>query len=445
MKTKIKPSTFPLGGIHPRSLGFNTMDNEIKNADLPHFVSIPLSQHIGVPANAVVKPGDIVKTGDVIGESSGFVSVNIHSSVPGKVLEIKKGYSAIGSMTEMVVIEFEGELNMSRPGKSPVKWKDMSCEDIIKKIKDMGIVGLGGATFPTHIKYSVPSDKKITELVINAVECEPYLSADYRVMLEKIDDMLIGIEIAKKLLNVKNVYIGIEDDKPEAIQKISEAVSNIEGIEVVDLQHKYPQGGEKQLIKAILGREVPSGGLPLDVGVVVSNIGTIVAVKEAVVDGKPLTERVVTVTGSIVKNPGNYKIKIGTMIKDVLEEVGLIEDPGKIVMGGPMMGLAQYNDEMPVTKGTSGILVLSKKQAKAYHHAPCVRCGKCISVCPMGLDPTLLCTSIELDRAEKAIEQGQNDCIECGCCSYTCPSQKHLAQTIKLGKLRQIARRKGEA
>lgn len=437
--------TFPLGGLHPRSIGLNTMDKPIRNAHLPHFVRIPLSQHIGTPARPVVAVGDRVEAGDVIGKASGFVSVNIHTSLPGKVVEIVNQASPLAAKVPTIVIEFEGYFNVKQRNADHNSWRNLSNQEIISKMQDKGLVGLGGATFPTHVKYSVPKDKNIDALIINGVECEPYLSADYRVMLERSQDLLTGIEIARTVLGVENVYIGIESDKPEAIAKLADAAAAIDHLSVVPLQLKYPQGAEKQLIKAILQREVPSGGLPMDVGTVVSNVGTILALKEAVVDDVPLTERVVTVTGSIVENPGNYKIKIGTPLKDVLEEFGLREEPGKIVFGGPMMGLAQYDEHVPITKGTSGVLVLSRREAKYFRHAPCVRCGRCLTVCPMGLDPTRLVTLIELGKDDQALQEGTLDCIECGCCSYICPSQRHLGQSIKLGKLRNIMRKKEAA
>lgn len=433
--------TFPVGGIHPRNIGLDTLERPIRNAQLPHFVYIPLAQHIGVPAEPVVNVGDRVEAGDVIGKASGFVSVNIHASLPGKVVAIEKATAPLGENVPTVIIEFEGYFNVTRKKADKHDWKQ--GKDIRKILQEKGVVGLGGATFPTHVKYSVPEGKKIDTLIINAVECEPFLSADYRLMMERGEELMEGIEIARHLLGVSNVYIGIEADTPRAIEEMKKAAADYKsGFRVVPLKVKYPQGAEKQLIKAILNREVPSGGLPLDVGVVVSNIGTIYAMKEAVVDELPLTERVVTVTGTIVKNPGNYKIKIGTRISDVLEEFGLKEEPGKVIMGGPMMGQAQYTPDTPVIKGTSGILVLSKKQAKQYPHNPCIRCGKCITVCPMGLDPTRLVTMVELHQDAAAMEDGVMDCMECGSCSYVCPSGRHLAQVIKLEKLRNAARKK---
>lgn len=437
--------TFSRGGIHPHDIGLNTLEKPIRNAFLPHFAYIPLSQHIGAPALPVVQPGDKVDAGDLIGKAAGFVSVNIHSSIPGTVVDIISAPGPADPRTAMVVVQLEGYVNIKKEKRDRNSWRQYSSAEIIKMMQSNGLVGLGGACFPAHVKYSVPKDKKIDTLIINAVECEPFLSADYRLMMEYTEDVITGIEIAQAVLGVHNVAIGIEADTPAAIDKMQNYLDGYDGIDVVPLKVKYPQGAEKQLIKAVTGREVPSGGLPLDVGAVVSNIGTAYALKEVVVDQKPLYERIVTVTGSIVKNPGNYKIRIGTRIEDLYEEIGLEEKPGKIIMGGPMMGQAQYSGEVPVVKGTSGLLFLSKKEAKIYRHDPCVRCGKCLDVCPMGLDPTSLVAAVELGLELQTTENGLMDCIECGCCSYICPSQRHLAQSIKLGKLRIAAKRKEAA
>jgi len=434
--------TFPKGGLHPRSLGMNTLEVPIRNAHLPHFLYIPMSQHIGTPAKPVVAVGDTVKSGDLLGKASGFVSVNIHCPLPGTVTEIKKMPTAVSPAVDTVVVEVEGYFNMQSASKQQKSWRACSPKELTITLQEMGIVGMGGATFPTHVKYSVPEGKTIDTLVINAVECEPYLSADYRVVMERGKEVMEGIDICRHILGLKKAIIGIEVDTPAAISLLSDLATGFESIEVMGLEVKYPQGAEKQLIKATLNREVPGGGLPMDIGVVVSNVGTVAAIYDAVVSGLPLTERVTTVTGNILEKPGNYKVKIGTPIKDLLEEVGLKEEPGKLILGGPMMGLCQYTDEVPVTKGTSAILVLSRKETRRYPHRPCVRCGKCIPVCPMGLNPARIVKLIELGLDQDALDAGTMDCIECGCCSYSCPSGRHLAQGIKLGKLHFQARRK---
>jgi len=427
-----------MGGLHPRSIGLDTMGIPIQNAFLPHYLYLPLLQHIGAPASPAVAPGDMVHRGDVIGTASGHVSVNVHTPLPGKVIDICQH---LGAPT--VVIEVEGSFYLrGESDRKRVSWEDLSKERILGIMKESGLVGMGGAAFPMHVKYAVPPDKKVDTLVINAVECEPYLSADNRIVIEHAEDVLTGIAIAMRVLGVGKCVIGFEADMPEAIARMREAIAGKRGIEVLVFEVKYPQGSEKQLLKAALGREVPSGLLPADVGALVSNAASMLALKEAVVDEKPLYERVLTVTGDIVKNPGNYKVPIGTRIADILAELGLEKEPGKIIMGGPMMGLAQYSDQAPVIKGTSGILVLSKRRAAIYRHAPCVRCGKCVTVCCMGLEPSALVTRIELGQDARALGEGLLDCIECACCSYVCPSGRHLSQGIKLGKLRHQARAK---
>jgi electron transport complex protein RnfC len=414
------------------------MDIPIRNIFLPHFLYIPLQQHIGTPAAPAVAIGDMVHKGDIIGTASGHASVNIHTPLPGKVIDICRH---VGVPT--VVIEVEGSFNLHGEGdRKRVDWESLSNERILQIMKENGLVGMGGAAFPLHVKYTVPAGKKIDTLVINAVECEPYLSADNRTVIEYAEDILTGIFIAMRVLNAERCIIGFEADMPKAIQRMQEVAVGRRGIEIQVFEVKYPQGGEKQLLKAALGREVPSGGLPCDIGALVSNVASMLALKEAVVDAKPLYERVVTVTGDIVKKPGNYKICVGMRVADILDELGLKKEAGKIIMGGPMMGLAQYTDQVPITKGTSGILVLSKRRSAVYTHAPCVRCGKCIAACCMGLDPSRLTMKIELVHDTEALLEGVRDCIECAACSYVCPSGRHLAQAIKLGKLRYQARMK---
>lgn len=432
--------------MHPRDIGLDTMSSPIRNAFLPHYLYIPLQQHIGSPAEAVVAPGDVVSRGDVIGKASGYVSVNIHTPLPGKVIAVQDHVTATADRVPTVVIEVEGRFSLKgQVSRQTDAWKSLSRDEIISRMKEHGLVGMGGATFPMHVKYSVPADKKITTLLVNAVECEPFLSADNRLVIEHGEDLVTGIEIALKALGVNRAIIGFEADMPEAVDRMRGLVANRSNIEVLVFPVKYPQGAEKQLVKAATGLEVPSGGLPLDIGVVVSNAGSLVALKEAVVDNKPLFERIVTVTGDAVEKPGNYKIAIGTRVADVLAEVGLKKKPARIIIGGPMMGLAQYSDQVPVTKGTSGILVLSARRAAIYRHRPCVRCGKCMTVCPMGLVPLMLVSRVELGMDDEAKKHGLLDCIECGCCSAVCPSERHLSQAIKLGKLRHVAKKREAA
>lgn len=428
--------TFSKGGVHPPENKLSA-DKPIEKLELPRQVYIPIAQHIGAPSKPVVKKKDKVKTGDVIAQSQGFVSSNIHSSVSGTVSKVGEIIDTTGFKKPAVTIDVEDdEWNDSIDTSSDIiKDFSFSSQEIVDKILQGGIVGMGGATFPSHVKLSVPEGKKIDTLVINGVECEPYLTSDHRVMLERGEEMLIGIKLLKKALGVEHVLIGIEQNKPDAIEHVTNLVSKEENIEVYPLKVKYPQGGEKQLIKALLNREVPSGGLPLDVGVVVHNVGTSLAVYEAVQKNKPLFERVVTVTGKSLSKPSNFLVRIGTPIKDLIEAAGgLPEDTGKVVSGGPMMGKALSSLNVPVVKGTSGILVISEKEAHRAEEFNCIRCGKCVDACPMGLEPYLLKQLAQLERYEDCEENAIMDCMECGSCSFTCPARVPLLDYIRLGK-----------
>ncbi len=426
---------FKKGGVHPPEKKF-TKDSPIKNADYPKIVKIPLSQHFGAPAKCVVKKDDVLKEGDLIGEADGAFSANVHSSIQGKVTDIVKENNAVGLATEMVVIEFEGPFT-GEIGNFTHKtdWQSYDRDALLKKIRGAGIVGLGGAAFPTHIKVDPPKEKKIEYLIANGAECEPFLTCDHRVMVEKASEIVEGLKIIKKLMSVDKAIIGIENNKQDAIKLLDQLCKNESGIDVMPLKVQYPQGAEKQLINAFSGKEVPSGGLPMDVGCVVSNVGTIFSVYEAVVYDKPIFERVLTVTGSIVKNPGNYKTRIGTPINDLLEECGLKEDPAKVIVGGPMMGFAQENLQVPIMKGTSGLLLLSKKEVDNTPEGPCIRCGSCIKACPMGLMPTGMKELSNANLFEDLKNIGLLDCVECGSCSYVCPARIPLVQYFRYGKV----------
>ena len=428
--------TFLKGGVHPAANKLSA-DKAIEILPLPKTVTIPISQHIGAPAKVLVAKGDILKVGQKIAESGGFVSANIHSSVSGTVFKIDSIIDTSGYKKPCVIINVEGDEWGDNIDKSKDLKKDfaLSAEDIVKKISDAGIVGLGGATFPSHVKLSIPKGKKADVLIINGVECEPYLTADHRLMLEKGEEILVGTKILMKALNVDKAFIGIENNKPDAISYFSELVENYAGIQVVPLKVKYPQGGEKQLIKAVTKREVPSGGLPIDVGAVVHNVGTAFAVYEAIQKNKPLFERVVTVTGKSVKNPLNLLVRIGTPTINLIEAAGGIpENTGKIVSGGPMMGKAIVNTDVPITKGSSGVLLFEEKESKRQEVQNCIRCGKCVTVCPMGLEPYLLMNLVENKMWDELEKNYVLDCIECGSCMFTCPSQRPLLDYIRLGK-----------
>ncbi len=428
--------TFKLGGVHPAENKLSA-GKAIESLPLPKTVFIPVSQHIGAPAQALVKKGDAVKVGQLIAQASGFVSANIHSSVSGTVKKIDLGPDASGYQKQGIYIDVEGDEWMEHIDRSATLASDCTLDpkEILTKIQEAGIVGLGGATFPTHVKLMPPQGMKVKVLLINGVECEPYLTADHRLMLEHGEEILAGIRILMRGLQVNQAAIGIENNKPDAIAHLQKLVQKYPNISVVPLKVKYPQGGEKQLIKAVTGLEVPSGALPIAVGAVVSNVGTAFAVYEAVQKNKPLFERVVTVTGKSVKTPSNFKVRIGTSIGELIEAAGgLPEDTGKIINGGPMMGKAVASTEIPVTKGTSGVLILKDAEANRGKVENCIRCSRCVSVCPMGLEPFLLMTVSEKQLWNRAEGGNVMDCIECGSCSYTCPSNRPLLDYIRLGK-----------
>ena len=428
--------TFVKGGIHPPE---NKLSDKsaIRDLPLPKSVTIPLSQHLGSPSRPVVETGESVKTGQLIAKSEGYVSSNIHSSVSGKIAKIDAFVDSSGYKRKAILINVEGDEwieDIDRDRKL-VKECSLSSDEIIKKITDSGIVGLGGATFPTHVKLNIPRGKKTEYLIINGVECEPYLTADHALMLEHGEELLVGVSILKKALKVKRALIGIENNKADAISHIRAIVKGYEGIDVYALRVKYPQGGEKQLIKALLNREVPSGGLPIDVGVVAFNVGTTLSVYEAVQKNKPLFERIVTLTGKSVKEPSNFRVRIGTPISMLIEEAGgLPEDTGKILYGGPMMGKALSDTSIPVTKGCSGITILPEPESLRKKIEPCIRCSKCVSVCPMGLEPYLLMGLSQKNLYERLESDKVLDCIECGSCSFICPSNRPLLDYIRLGK-----------
>jgi len=428
--------TFIKGGVHPAENKISA-EQSIKKLELPEIGSILVAQHIGAPASLLVKKGDTVKVGQLVAESSGFVSANIHSPFSGTVDKIDAIIDSSGYKKQCINIKIEGDEWAEGIDSSDTLITEIKVEkeEIIKKIGAAGIVGLGGATFPSHVKLAVPKGKTAKVLVLNGVECEPYLTADHRLMLEKGEEILVGVEILKKALGVDKAVIGIENNKKDAIKHLTSLSSKYSGISVCPLKVKYPQGGEKQLIKAAIGSEVPSGALPIDVGAVVHNVGTAFAVYEAIQKNKPLVERVVTVTGLAVSKPDNYLARIGTPISKLIEASGgLPENTGKIISGGPMMGRALPTVESPVTKGTSGVLLMPKEIANRGEQENCIRCSRCVGVCPMGLEPYILMAYSERKMAEEMRSGGVLDCIECGSCSYICPANRTLVDYIRLGK-----------
>ncbi|MFB6290575.1 MAG: electron transport complex subunit RsxC [Candidatus Bipolaricaulia bacterium] len=418
------------GGIHPPDSKL-TKEEGIKEISPSGSLVIPLSQHIGAPAEPVVEEGETVRRGQKIGEAQGFVSCPVHASSSGEVTKIGKFRHPSGNEVEGIRIDLDGkddsvELEESDPEK-------LSSEAILERIQQAGVVGMGGAAFPTHVKLSPPEDKNIDTLIINGAECEPYLTGDYRLMLEETDKIIRGANLIAELLGVEQIYFGIEDNKPEAVKVIRDNTDD--RTQVVELTTKYPQGWEKTLIHTITGRKVPVDGLPLDVGTVVQNVATVKAVWEGVRFGNPLTERVVTATGT-VKKPGNYKVRIGTRWEDLINQLGGLrkERTAKLIDGGPMMGDTQPNQSTPIVKSTSGALTLEKERAVDRDPSPCIRCGKCVDVCPANLLPTSIYKSVESGDIEKAEELNATACCECGSCTYVCPSEIPLVQWIVQGK-----------
>ena len=428
--------TFPKGGVHPPENKI-TASKPIKRLAVPKVVYVPISQHIGIPAEIIVDRKDKVQMGQVIAKSGGFVSSNIHTPVSGTVTKLDMIVDTSGYKKQCIVIRTDAKDESNfKEFEYPLK-KEITLEsqEIVQRISDFGIVGLGGATFPSHVKLNVKPDNKLDCLIINGVECEPYLTADHRLMLEKSEEILVGIQILMRALHVDKAIIGIENNKKDAIKIFKRLTERESGIRVAALKVKYPQGSEKQLVRALLKREVPKNGLPLDVGVVVHNVGTVYAIYQAVQHNSPLMERVVTVTGKKLEHPSNFWVKIGTPINDLIEAVGGVpEGTRKIVSGGPMMGKALKNTDVPVTKGTSGILVISEEEASRGQSKNCIRCGECVDVCPMGLEPYLLMNLSEKGMFEKTIQEDILTCIECGSCSYVCPSHRPLLDYIRFGK-----------
>ncbi len=436
----MKLRTFRIGGVHPEE---NKITAEIptKVAELPKMATFPLSQHIGAPAKAVVQKGDAVKVGTLIAEAGGFVSAPIFSSVSGTVFKIEDVIDATGYRKPSIIIKVEGdewEESIDRSDKLETleAHPELTAEEIIKRVKDAGVTGMGGAGFPTFIKLTPPPTAKAECVIINGVECEPYITSDYRLMLEHADEILVGLQLLMKAVNVDKGYIGIEDNKPKAIELFEQKTTNMNGIEIVPLAKKYPQGGEKQLVDAVIRRQVPAPpAIPVNVGAVVQNVGTAFAVYQAVMKNKPLFERYTTVTGKQVKNPGNFLVRMGTPMSQLIDACGgLPEGDNKILAGGPMMGKALLNTEVPICKGTNSVTILTDVDAHRKEAQPCIRCAKCVSACPMGLEPYLLSTLSSMKNWEKVEAEDITSCIECGSCQFTCPAHRPLLDNIRLGK-----------
>ncbi len=421
------------GGIHPddKKRSSDCVETEFFHA--PKTMVYPMQQHIGKPSRVLACVGDKVKIGQLIAEADGDVSANLHSSVSGTVTAIKPHIHPNGNMVESVIIENDFKNEYIADFKKQSDINKLSPEDIVKLVKDAGIVGMGGAAFPTHIKL-VPSNA-IDTVIINGAECEPYITSDHRLMLEHPQCILTGIQAVKKAVGAKNAVVCIENNKPDAIEKLTDIFSDFEDINVTAVRTKYPQGSEKQIIDAVTGRQVPSGGLPSDIGVVVLNVDTIWAIADVINKGLPLIHRVVTLSGGAVKNPKNYIVPLGTPIKNIIEASGgFLEQPAKILLGGPMMGNAVYDTNVPVIKGTGAIIALTEAEIKSSEPTACVRCGKCVDVCPIHLQPVMLREYSIRNDWQKLNELHIKDCIECGACTYICPGRQNPVQHIRNAK-----------
>ena len=436
-ETKVKQKTFK-GGVHPLSNIHHgkplTEHKATRVLDVPREIVIPLSRIIGKEAKPVVQKGDYVKKGQIIGEADGFISANVHSSVSGTVIKVENRPHPTGVKRMAVVIEndFKEEVADTVVPKDINK---ITRDEFVQAVKDLGIVGMGGATFPTHVKFMPPKDAKIDYIVVNGAECEPYLTADHRLMLEYPDDIIQSLKAIMRIFDVKHCKIGIESNKKDAIELLNSKLSSDDGIEIVPLAPKYPQGAEKQLIQAMTGRRVPSGGLPLEVGVIVLNVGTAAAIYKTITTGMPLIERILTVTGSCIKEPGNLLVRFGTSFEDCIQACGgFCGEPAKVISGGPMMGIAQPDTLAPVIGGTSGILALNEDEATQHEVSNCIRCARCVDACPMGLMPLQITAAADAGRFEEAKKYNAMDCVECGSCSYICPARRRLVQSIRLGK-----------
>lgn len=432
------------GGVHPADGKALSRECAIRNAPLLEEYVVPLMQHIGAPPKPVVKAGDAVRRGQLLASPGGFISAAIHAPTSGKIKAIDTCVGPAGLAIPAITIASDGE-DTPDDALAPMDWSTATRDDLRQRIADAGIVGMGGAGFPANVKLSPPLEKPIDTLILNGVECEPYLTADHRLMLENYDQIILGAKILARILEVENVSIGIELNKPDAIAVLTEKTQGT-GIKVVGLRVQYPQGAEKQLIYAVTGRKVPTGGLPMDVRCVVHNVATCAAVAEAVADGRSLYQRVTTITGHPVVNPGNWRLRVGTSVKAALTLAGgIASDPAKLLLGGPMMGLSIYDLTVPVMKNTSGILLLARHEITQFTSEACIRCGRCVDVCPMDLMPGTLSVQIENEHFAAAEATCAMDCIECGACAYSCPAHRPLVQHLRRAKAEISARRRAAA
>ena len=421
------------GGVHPDDKKRSSNYVKIENFPAPKTMVYPVQQHIGKPAKVLVKAGDEVKIGQLIAEADGYVSANVHASVSGKVVAVKPQLHPNGNMVNSIIIENDFREEYIKEFNEQKDVEKLTPQDIVNLVKDAGIVGMGGATFPTHVKLAPPS--KIDTVIVNGAECEPYITSDHRLMLEHPKCILTGIKAVMKAVGAERAFVGIESNKPDAIEKLAAIFADDGNINVVPVKAKYPQGSEKQMINAVTGREVPSGGLPSDVGVVVLNIDTVWAIADVINKGLPLIYRIVTLSGDAVAQPKNYLVHLGTPVKDIIEAAGgFVEEPSKILLGGPMMGMAVYSTDVPIIKGTGAIVALTEKEIKSTEPTACIRCGKCVDACPMHLQPLMLrAYSIKNDYANLK-KFHILDCMECGACAYICPGRQNPVQYIRNAK-----------
>ena len=432
-------------GIHPNEQKQFTENIPI-NTLLPAAGSeiiIPLLQHMGEPCKPLVEKGQKVLLGEKIGDNKAFICAPVHSTVSGVIKDIRPHLTVIGTVVESIIIENDGELKEHESIQLRDSFEDLSREQILEIIREAGIVGLGGAGFPTHVKLSPPPDIKIDTVIVNGCECEPYLTTDNRVMIEESDRIVTGLRIILKVTQSPRGVIAVEDNKPEAIEALKKSCANVPGIEVAVVKTKYPQGAEKQLINAITKREVPSGGLPTHAGCIVNNVDTVIAIHRAIFRGRPLMRKVVTLSGGALRAPGNYKARIGTKLSDLVDLAGGFKaNPAKVVVGGPMMGTAIFDTDVPIVKTSGGVLFLTEEEAYIPPERNCIRCGSCVENCPTGLIPTELNADILREDGEAFVRHNGLECIECGSCSYICPAKRRLAQAIRTIRRVELAKLK---